>query len=1239
MRILERAAALLVLSAGLVVPRAGAQSVVVGPLPAGMTAFPGASLTLPVVADLTSSGGASLGSIAARLTWRPGTLAFVSAGPGTLGAPTVNADSAASGILKFAVANASGVTGMPVLLNLTFNVTGAPADTTVLGLSVSEITAAGTFADLKPITTTTGARFCTSTGVFGDLDGNGTIDAHDALIIVTNAVGLPIAPYSVVNGDVDGSGVVDTRDALIVLSQAVGINVSQFRIGRVNPGVCSLRSAASVQIQPRTPTVAPGDSLPVTATVRDSTGALVQGIGLVWASKDATIARVGAAGNVVAVAPGSTFATVFVQPGVKDSVPVTVTSARHVWYVNPAVAAGNAGVELGSQSYPFSTIDTAVVRAAAGDTVRVAPADYGPLKVTKPLVLLGDSGATGFPRLTNPSGLALFMDSIPGAVEVRGFRLLNSGGGLAAMWVPTLTLGQVSVEGARGKGIGVHAVDSVNFSRTAVVGAVSEGIKLDSIRIAVLTRVRSDVISRAQGDSGWPLALGAKHVGTLIGDSIGLGTAGANLDSLGVVALRWIGVGGSQGPALWVRADAVSVVHGDFWGASPSGMPTSWDPNSYAVSLLVGSGTVQFDSSRVHDNGLFGLYVDGGTAVSLRADTVAHNFPGTQYDASSAIFPAGPVRVAQSGFVQNGPGFVDIEGYGSNTATVDSTTFDATQAYAYGFGTFLMHGGSVKNGIAPVLGVDYVGRAEFDSVEVTGNGFSGEFNLALKTYGVDTVVLNGLNAHDNASGAAIAWNAAALRINGGTFLNNAFERDYYFSPRTTIASAYNGDVRIYGVTLRDSADVGIRVDPTGSSRAVVDSSALEGSKTLLLDSHCCIVSADTLIVSRSSLTGFGGTSQYGVDAEYLAKLVVTGSSFDSLLNGAMYAYGVDTTVASGNAIRNWGDAGFITYYGGGVTADSTSFAGCSPYGTAIQVYQPGTTRIVGDSVTGCGAFLYVQGASISGGPAVQVRGNTIVNDTTSSNAAAMALTRGLGYVEVVGNTIVHYGGYAGIVLSGESYAIDSARVDSNVVRQVTGYGVALNQVGAPLRVTYNLLADNLGDGLLTYAPIAATFNTVVRNQPAGVVDSSSAGSSFRLGNVVGNVRYGILSSATRTVADSNWWGRSQGPKCVAGCDTTTTATGDSISGNIAFIPVVDTGAVAGAPAIPAPPAVPIARPLAVRTLVAPRAPQSPLGVLRPGTAQRVPARPAVRPAPARPARPAVRQPGHHMPSWKAGGRP
>ena len=296
---------------------AAAQTVVVGPGTSSVAALPGSQFSVPVVADMTGAGGASLGSITARLLWRPAQARFVGTMAGNFGAPVVNVDTIA-GVIKFAVANPTGSTGTPVLISALFQATDTVAgDTMTFHLGLDEVTRAGTFADLLPISVVTGSMFCVAGGKSGDLNGDDAVTAFDAAIVVTNAVGLPIAPYTTRNGDVDGDGKVTTRDALGILSYVVALPTPGFNIGTLNTGGCAAHGVASVAVAPGGLSLASGDKLPLSAVTKDSNGTIVAAFPAVaWQTRDASVATVDSLGRVTAVNPGTTRVVAFLQPGV-----------------------------------------------------------------------------------------------------------------------------------------------------------------------------------------------------------------------------------------------------------------------------------------------------------------------------------------------------------------------------------------------------------------------------------------------------------------------------------------------------------------------------------------------------------------------------------------------------------------------------------------------------------------------------------------------------------------------------------------------------------------------------------------------------------------------------------------------------------------------------------------------------------------------------------------------------------
>ncbi|MGD0991058.1 MAG: dockerin type I domain-containing protein [Gemmatimonadales bacterium] len=83
------------------------------------------------------------------------------------------------------------------------------------------------------------AQVCRATNVFGDVDGNGSVDSRDALIVLSAAVGLPVTGFDLAAGDVDRDGLTTSRDALFILTYSIGLSVpTTLSIGEGAPASC-----------------------------------------------------------------------------------------------------------------------------------------------------------------------------------------------------------------------------------------------------------------------------------------------------------------------------------------------------------------------------------------------------------------------------------------------------------------------------------------------------------------------------------------------------------------------------------------------------------------------------------------------------------------------------------------------------------------------------------------------------------------------------------------------------------------------------------------------------------------------------------------------------------------------------------------------------------------------------------------------------------------------------------------
>jgi len=110
----------------------------------------GDTVAVLVTADLRAVPAQLLGSYNAMLIWNPAALRYVASDTvaGGFAGPTINADSAATGQLRFGSADPNGTAGQVALLQVTFVATASGSSPILIGLS--DLSAAKTFTQLLP---------------------------------------------------------------------------------------------------------------------------------------------------------------------------------------------------------------------------------------------------------------------------------------------------------------------------------------------------------------------------------------------------------------------------------------------------------------------------------------------------------------------------------------------------------------------------------------------------------------------------------------------------------------------------------------------------------------------------------------------------------------------------------------------------------------------------------------------------------------------------------------------------------------------------------------------------------------------------------------------------------------------------------------------------------------------------------------------------------------------------------
>jgi len=1158
---------------------AAAQTVVVGPGAGAVAAVPGETFTVPVVADMTNAGGASLGSISGRLLWRPGTVKFLGASAGTAGTPTLNPDTTA-GVLHFALANPAGASGTPVLLTATFQATGAAGDTMTLRTAVDELSAAGTFANLLPITMATDAPLCIAGGLWGDIDNSGTITSFDALLIVTQAVGIPITPLTVANGDVDGDGKVNTRDALGVLSEVVGLQTPGFRTGQPNGGSCAARRPVAVAINPASLSLVPGDLVALSVAQTDSVGAIVAGPPAAWLSRNPGVATVDSTGAVTAVAVGTTEIVAATAPGVVDSAAVTVSGTRHVWYV-AAAAAGNTN-QTGSPNLPFASIARGVAAAQAGDTVRVAVGRYDTtVTLDHDVTLLGDTLADG----SRPV--------IAASAEDAGLHLTGSGNRDVAYFTVESGWAAVDVDGPATvalTGLVAHTLTGAVIDQPASTLRLTASVFTGPSSSTCCSGAGIDesyatadsvVVDHSEIDDYYGSAIYAPNGGTfVIRDSKlhDFGSYGLYLGGDGgtvALAVDSSVIASSQYELFYLEDVASAVITHSLLVNQNDDLIEQWQENieNGGAFVLRGDSISASDNAWLNLNGLDSVVVD-----SVRA-----NLPSAYSD----IYQVPVVRVTNSVFnnasddvlyVSDGNGGVmdvrhvqfvgdpadDLDGYPIDAeglrTTVDSSSFtNAYEAvYAEGDSSLTVTNSTFQH-------VEYA--IEYDGTWAVGCGVE---------CGPPTSGVVARNNVINGYYYAVEADDGTAAIDSNTFVGaESYEGVYVWN--VTAASVTNNTFAGGEDPIEvDAGDTAFTAQITDNVLTGVTSSGIYVSGNASEDTV-----RPRMNVLRNQITCDPSGTYQGVQV-YETDAMVADNQISNC-SGALYLRSSTTTARWDSVLGNTITLPTGTYAYGGIVVQQNlhslvagnsvvaDTAGSADFGSIYADGYSDSAAVTIDSNTVNGGLFY--GIYVLHMDSTLISRNTVQGVRNNLGIGAIGV---LGYLRVraavVGNTVRHAYGSG---ISVQNYDTATTLIDSNMVSGSGFSGIEIDEGAAQFR--RNTLTGN------------AVGVTLYGNGQASLANDSN--------NIAGNT-YGLVAYQYLSATD-NWWGDAKGPRCGTNteyaCDPT--STGDSVSDNeVAWAPAL------GAPNAAAPP------PSAPRYLAALRAPArpSPLRSVPPAVAMTAP---------------------------------
>jgi len=248
------------------------------------------------------------------------------------------------------------------------------------------------------------------TPVFADAAADGAIPTDVDLIrlVLTDppsppdTINVPVAPGQdsirivlpiTLNGVTDTVGIeflaIRSSDSTVLYSGTQRVAVTVGPPGAPTPVVASYvgpgKNIESITIQPPAVTLKPGGTQTFTTVALDSTGAVIIGMPVLFASRNRAVLTVNAAGEAVAVSDGATYvvATSGARSSVRDSAPVTVTTSAP-----PAIALSPASLTV---------LDTLGTSDPAAQTVSVSNAGGGTLGgLTVGTISYGASQPTGW---------------------------------------------------------------------------------------------------------------------------------------------------------------------------------------------------------------------------------------------------------------------------------------------------------------------------------------------------------------------------------------------------------------------------------------------------------------------------------------------------------------------------------------------------------------------------------------------------------------------------------------------------------------------------------------------------------------------------------------------------------------------------------------------------------------------------------------------------------------------------
>lgn len=987
---MRRVFAVALLALGLVA-RTGAAQSVSARVGGELTGFPGSIVLVPIAVDMSSAGGEKLGSYTAHITWDPsrlsaclGTYQYYSCvdsiHTGNFPPPAMNYDSA-GGSLQFTAISPAGAGGLVTIARIPFvlrDTLGTP-----LNLSFSEMSAAGSFTNLLPLLSVTGATMCPARGRWGDIDRDDHANSRDALLTLSKVVGLPVdtiidtlqtAPlvtdttiFDTGLADVNADGLVQSVDALIILSYAVGIDIPGQRVLLLAPTTCGTGSARTLSIFPNAAQLVPNQALPLLLQARDTAGRLVTVSDAVWRSSDYDVASVDGDGVVTPRAPGTATITGEVGPGVRASAGITVVARRPNWFVD-AHATG-AAVQLGTAAFPFEHPTKPFYFLQAGDTVRVARGTYD---------FTNNAGQGDSPPIQGSGGApsAMFTlggDNVPlmsGAVLIGG--------------TPGDTTTRPLFRAARYYGTrGLWLVGGRTVIKNIVLRDFDPAIELAGAQTVVLQDSRIEITSSGNYGDGI-YSCSSKSVDTLrvdhssfVGDSSGsaiyFGGCSSQLGAA-VVDIRDSKIKNWGDGLYFYEVDSTSVVRSEISGSDGYGISLQQEnvvhpslylahsrvmANYYEAIRMDNARRLVMDSSYVLAIDDDAIDVSGGcgecsgdtvTQVYLRGDTIDmqaddYTWLGT-YLGDTLVVDHTVVRFADT------PNFYAYSNVDAKFGRVTNSQFlNAAQGTVFEFrgDHFLADSVQMTGCSQPVSGCD--GADGFDIYASSSVLDAWILNSSFSKLAYPVYLGGGSRGIHEASGLSIDSASVGIQVGGDSSVvrNNVLSTIYgtgiqmqgyaYNRGPSTVANntiscatpggenpAYGISLSAYQVLLVEGNHIADPLCTNGIFVTQLNSgSVLKGNTLRQLSTAIYIATGDTTPVAIDSnvISGEGTGSGTGVGV-YSGRVRLTRNSIGNGLYYGMYVYTTGYTQIASDSNAFTGNAAYAISSAYGDSVDATN---------------------------------------------------------------------------------------------------------------------------------------------------------------------------------------------------------------------------------------------------------------------------------------------------------------------------